>query len=107
MNGDSTAFRSGTLAPMPELDLDELAKVSRIFESLDAGGRGRQLSLSPHRRAADGEGICREGDKGGELFVISAGEGRVYCAGAEGEEELGRPRPGRVFGGVAGPHRRP
>src|SRR4051812_28365226 len=101
MNGDSTAFRSGTLAPMPELDLDELAKVSRIFESLDAGGRARLLSLSTHRRAKDGEVICREGDKGGELFVISSGEVRVYCDGGEGEKELARLRHGQFFGEMA------
>jgi CRP-like cAMP-binding protein len=84
-----------------EPDLNELAKVSRIFEALDAGGRHKLLSLSTHRHAKSGEVICREGDPGGEFFVISSGEVRVSADGLEGEKEIATLGQGQFFGEMA------
>jgi CRP-like cAMP-binding protein len=87
---------------MPEsMDLNELAKVSKIFEALDASGRARLLTLSKRTRAAPGQVICREGDPGGEFFVISHGEVRVSCETPDGEKELARLVHGQFFGEMA------
>jgi CRP-like cAMP-binding protein len=86
---------------MPDLDVNELAKVSKLFDALDASARLRLLSLSQQRRAAAGEVICREGDPGGEFFVISSGEVRVTCHALEGEREVARLSPGAFFGEMA------
>jgi CRP-like cAMP-binding protein len=84
-----------------EPDLNELAKVSRIFEALDAAGRHKLLSLSAHKHVAGGEVICREGDPGGEFFVISSGEVRVSASGLEGEKEIATLGQGQFFGEMA------
>jgi CRP-like cAMP-binding protein len=86
---------------MAGIDPNELAKVSKIFEALDAPGRARLLALSKHARASRGEVICREGDPGGEFFVISSGEVRVSCQTADGEKELARLGHGQFFGEMA------
>jgi CRP-like cAMP-binding protein len=86
---------------MADLDVNELAKVSKLFDALDASARLRLLSLSQQRRAAAGEVICREGDPGGEFYVISSGEVRVTCASLEGEKEVARLAPGAFFGEMA------
>ena len=84
-----------------ELDLNEMAKVSRLFESLDAAGRKALLSLSHRVRAGAGEVICREGEPGAEFFVIAAGEVRVSAAALEGEKEIARLGHGQFFGEMA------
>ena len=84
-----------------ELDLNELAKVSRLFEALDSAGRKALLSLSHRKHAAAGEVICREGDPGGEFFVISNGEVRVTADALEGEKEIARLGHGQFFGEMA------
>jgi CRP/FNR family cyclic AMP-dependent transcriptional regulator len=83
------------------MDVNELAKVSKIFEALDASGRARLLTLSKRAHAAPGEIICREGDPGGEFFVISAGEVRVSCSTTDGEKELAVLHTGQFFGEMA------
>ena len=93
---------------MPDLDVNEMAKVSRIFEVLDASGRRRLLDLSGKRHAAEGEVICREGDPGGEFFVIASGEVRVSCESLDGDKEVARLTHGAFFGEMAalnGDHR--
>ena len=93
---------------MPVLDVNEMAKVSRLFEALDAAGRRRLLDLAGRRHVAPGEVICREGDPGGEFFVIASGEVRVACDGLEGEKEVARLTHGAFFGEMAalnGDHR--
>jgi CRP/FNR family transcriptional regulator, cyclic AMP receptor protein len=86
---------------MADLDVNELAKVSKLFDALDASARLRLLSLSHQRRAAAGEVICREGDPGGEFFVISSGEVCVTCNALEGERAVARLSPGAFFGEMA------
>jgi CRP-like cAMP-binding protein len=89
------------LHAMPDIDPNELAKVAKIFEALDASGRARLLTLSKRIHARAGEVICREGEPGGELFVIFSGEVRVSCATPLGERELARLRQGQFFGEMA------
>lgn len=83
------------------LDLNELAKVSRLFEALDAHGRNSLLSLSHrvHRKA--GEVICHEGEPGGEFYVIGSGEVRVSVDAVGGEKEVARLGQGQFFGEMA------
>jgi CRP-like cAMP-binding protein len=83
------------------LDLNELAKVSRLFEALDAHGRNALLSLSHRIKVAAGGVICREGDPGGEFFVIAKGEVRVSVDALEGEKEVARLGHGQFFGEMA------
>lgn len=93
---------------MPDLDVNALAKVSRLFEALDAAGRRRLLDLAGRRHASAGEVICREGDPGGEFFVIASGEVRVSCDSLDGEKEMARLTHGAFFGEMAalnGDHR--
>ena len=84
-----------------ELDLAELAKVSRLFEALDPKGRKRLLDLSRRVQKKEGEVICREGDAGGEFFVLAKGEVRVSADGIGGERELARLGHGQIFGEMA------
>jgi CRP-like cAMP-binding protein len=84
-----------------DLDLGELAKVSRLFEALDAAGRHKLLALSHHQQKKAGEVICREGDRGGEFWVLAKGEVRVTADSLEGEKELARLGHGQFFGEMA------
>lgn len=84
-----------------ELDLNELAKVSRLFEALDAQGRHALLALSHRVHFAAGQVICREGDPGGEFFVIAKGEVRITADALGGEKEIARLGHGQFFGEMA------
>lgn len=84
-----------------ELDLNEMAKVSRLFESLDNAGRVKLLKLSHRVQKKAGEVIFREGDPGGEFFVLAKGEVRVSADGLDGEKELARLSHGQFFGEMA------
>src|SRR5438874_1104181 len=86
---------------MTDLDLAEMAKVSRIFEALDAGARRKLLDLSHKLHVKAGEAICREGEPGSEFFVISSGEVQVSCDGLEGAKEVARLHKGEFFGEMA------
>jgi CRP-like cAMP-binding protein len=86
---------------MPELDLTEMAKVSRLFEALDTPGRNRLLSLSHKVKFKDGDVICREGEPGTEFFVISNGEVRVTAESLDGVKEIARLGHGAFFGEMA------
>jgi CRP-like cAMP-binding protein len=84
-----------------DLDLNELAKVSHLFEALDAQGRKALLSLSHRVHHPAGAVICREGDPGGEFFVITKGDIRVTVDALEGEKEVARLGHGQFFGEMA------
>ena len=83
------------------LDLNELAKVSRLFEALDAHGRNALLSLSHRVPHGPGEVVCREGEPGGEFWVIASGEVRVSAQALDGEKEIARLGHGQFFGEMA------
>jgi len=84
-----------------DLDLAELAKVSRLFEALDTPGRKKLLALSHKLFKKAGEIICREGDHGGEFWVLAKGEIRVTAESLDGEKELARLGHGQFFGEMA------
>ncbi len=86
---------------MPDLDLNEMAKVSRLFEALDAPARKRLLSLSHRVRVKAGDVICREGEPGSEFFVITNGDVRVTAESLDGEKEVARLGHGAFFGEMA------
>jgi CRP-like cAMP-binding protein len=75
-----------------DLDLNDLAKVSRLFEALDARGRKELLGLSHRVKFRKGDVICREGDPGREFFVITSGSVGVlgqYPAAREALHRVG------------------
>ena len=80
-----------------ELDVNELAKVSRLFEALDAKGRKQLLDLSHRVKFRKGDVICREGDHGGDFFVIASGSVKV----ATEEKDLATLGHGQFFGEMA------
>jgi CRP-like cAMP-binding protein len=86
---------------MAETDLDELAKVSKIFEALDASGGHRLLELSKKRHVKAGEVICKEGDAGGDFYVIASGSVRISADALEGEKEIAQLSQGQFFGEMA------
>jgi len=86
---------------MPDLDLDQMAKVSRIFEALDATARKKLLLMSHKVHVKDGEVICREGETGNEFFVITGGVVRVSAEGLDGDKEVARLGHGAFFGEMA------
>ena len=84
-----------------ELDLNELAKVSHLFEALDAQGRKALLALSHKVHHKGGDVICREGEPGGEFYVITKGDVRVTVDGLDGEKEVARLGHSQFFGEMA------
>lgn len=86
---------------MPTLDHEELAKVSRLFEALDAAGRHALLGAATHRQCRPGEVICREGEHGDEFYVVSSGEVRVTADDMGKERELAVLGVGTFFGEIA------
>jgi CRP-like cAMP-binding protein len=84
-----------------ELDPEGLARVSRLFEVLDAPGRMALLSSSHKRNYAPGTVICREGEPGEEFFVIGRGRVRVSADDLGKEKELAVLQAGTFFGEMA------
>jgi CRP-like cAMP-binding protein len=83
------------------LDQEELAKVSRLFEALDAAGRHALLGAAKDRQCSAGEVICREGEHGDEFYVVSSGEVRVTADDMGTERELAILGAGTFFGEIA------
>ncbi len=86
---------------MPDLDLDQMAKVSRLFEVLDAAARKKLLSLSQRKKYHDGDVICAEGEEGDDFYVITNGEVRVTSESIEGPKEVAKLGHGAFFGEMA------
>ncbi len=84
-----------------DLDLNELAKVSHLFEALDAGGRKTLLALSYRAHRKSGDVICREGEPGGEFFIITSGQVSVTTGSLDGVKEVARLTHGQFFGEMA------
>lgn len=83
---------------MSEPDLDELAKVSKLFEALDVEGRRELLASATKQLCAVGHVLCREGDSADTLFVLSKGEARVTVDDFGTEKAIGILTAGQVFG---------
>lgn len=81
---------------------DELARFSKLFSVLEEPERKKLMGLSKRKTFAKGEVICREGDSGGDFFVLTRGKVEV-----SGDDLLGRKHelavlePGEFFGELA------
>jgi CRP-like cAMP-binding protein len=81
---------------------DELAKFSKLFSALDEPARKKLMALSNRKSFLKDTVICKEGDVGGEFFVITKGRVKV-----SGDDLLGRTfelanlGPGEFFGELA------
>jgi CRP-like cAMP-binding protein len=84
-----------------ELEPNHLARVSRLFEALDAQGRMALLRTSQKRVYPDGAVICREGEPGEEFFVIARGDVRVSADDFGTQKELAVLSTGQFFGEMA------
>jgi CRP-like cAMP-binding protein len=83
---------------MREPDVNDLAKVSKLFEALDTAGRKELLAAAVKQHFASGHVLCREGDDADTLYVLSKGQALVTV------DDLGTAKPismltaGQVFG---------
>ena len=62
---------------MSDVNANQLAKVSKLFEALDDGGRHKLLAMARRTKHPDGFEVCKEGDSGDEFFVLVSGRVRV------------------------------
>ncbi|MCA3013313.1 MAG: cyclic nucleotide-binding domain-containing protein [Myxococcaceae bacterium] len=83
---------------MTDLDLASLAKASKLFEALEGSGRKELLSRAGRQHFPAGHVLCREGDDGDVLYVLSKGEARVTVDDLGEEKEVGRLTAGQFFG---------
>jgi len=73
-----------------------------LFQSLSSEQLRKVAGIATRRDAAAGEEIFREGDPGGEMFVVVEGKVRIskHVEGV-GEEALSILEPGSYFGEMA------
>jgi len=64
---------------------DDLARFSKLFSVLDEGPRKKLMALSNKKTFGKGDVICREGEAGGEFYVLTKGKVAV-----SGDDLLGR-----------------
>lgn len=83
---------------MSEPEVDELAKVSKLFEALDVEGRRELLASAIKQHFAPGHVLCREGDPADMLYVLSKGEARVTVDDLGTEKAIDTLTAGQVFG---------
>jgi len=83
---------------MSETDVNELAKVSKLFEALDADGRRELMAAAVKQQFPVGHVLCREGDPADELYVLSKGEARVTADDFGTEKAIDTLTAGQVFG---------
>jgi CRP-like cAMP-binding protein len=81
---------------------DDLARFSKLFSALDEPARKKLMALAVKKSFAKGATICREGDPGGDFYVVTKGAVTVT-----GDDLLGRSftlatlEPGEFFGELA------
>ena len=81
---------------------EELARFSKLFSALDEPARKQLMAQSNKKSFVKGAVICREGEAGGEFYVLTRGRVQV-----SGEDLLGRSfelaslGPGEFFGELA------
>ena len=84
-----------------DVSVNDLAKVSKLFEALDDAGRRALLGLARKTRHAAGYVVCTEGEEGNEFYVLISGRVRV-CADDLGQaKELAVLEKGAFFGEMA------
>ncbi len=83
---------------MSEPDVNDLAKVSKLFEALDADGRRELMAAAVKHQFQPGHVLCREGDPADVLFVLSKGEARVTADDFGTEKAINTLTAGQVFG---------
>lgn len=83
---------------MSEPDLNELAKVSKLFEALDPAGRKDLMASATKQTHPAGHVLCREGDVADTLYVLSKGEARVTVSDLDGEKEVSTLLAGQIVG---------
>lgn len=81
---------------------EDLSRFSKLFSTLGEAAREKLMALSNKKTYAKDAVICREGDPGGEFFVLTKGHVTV-----SGDDLLGRSfvlatlGPGEFFGELA------
>lgn len=85
------------------IDLGAVAAVSLpptpLFSQLDSTSLDRVLNLLGRREVARGEIVCREGEAGDSIFIISEGEMQVNSLDSGGQNlQLAHLREGDFFG---------
>lgn len=81
-------------------NLDEIVTLLRELEAFSGGTDADLRALAAsfmERRMATGEWIVREGERGGEMFLLLAGK----CVVLSGDREVGGVVVGQVFGEIA------
>ncbi len=86
---------------MPEINVNELARFSKLFEALDDASRKTLLSLSKKQRFEAGAVICKEGDEGDAFFVVTTGKVKVSGDNFGESKDLETLGAGQFFGEVA------
>ncbi len=83
---------------MSELDVNELAKVSKLFEALDAPGRRDLMAAAVKHQYPAGHVLCREGETADTLYVLSKGEARVSVDDFGTDKPINTLTAGQIFG---------
>lgn len=86
---------------MSEVNPNELAKVSKLFEALDEQGRLALLRLAKKSKHPDGYVVCTEGETGDEFFVLVEGRVRVSADDLGSAKEIAVLEKGAFFGEMA------
>ncbi len=81
---------------------DDLSRFSKLFSVLEDEARKKLMALSKKKTFAKGDVICREGEQGGEFFVLTKGKVSVSGDDLLGRKfELATLAPGEFFGEMA------
>jgi LmbE family N-acetylglucosaminyl deacetylase len=90
------------LLAIPEARILRRAKLLStvpLFEDLDDAHLHRVAEITTERLLADGEYVCREGDIGDEVYVVSSGALEVWRG--DPEKKVGTSAPGAPIGELA------
>lgn len=81
---------------------EDLARFSKLFSALEEPARQKLMALSNKKSYPKGAVICREGDPGGEFFVLTRGQVQVTGADLLGRKfDLATLQAGEFFGELA------
>ncbi|MBL8956352.1 MAG: cyclic nucleotide-binding domain-containing protein [Myxococcaceae bacterium] len=81
---------------------DDLSRFSKLFSVLEDDARKKLMSLSKKKVFVKGDVICREGEQGGDFFVLTKGTVSVSGDDLLGRKfELATLKAGEFFGELA------